>query len=378
MKICEITQSKQTLLVEAVGRELQHIEDLVFIDGSEGALHAVQRLRGVGVNSKELTIKFDGSPAVKFGRNEQGQFHFGDKHSKEMNLSPEDIEAQVMARKYAGKGEPAVDADRKRFAQSQSMIWRLYESATPKDFRGFVSGDLMWASHPKVEGNEYIVAPNTVQYRIDRNSDLGQQMRVSQTGIALHFYSPTFEGHGQPISSQIISKLGNDSVTVMGPKTTATVNQANVNATELDTLQSFIISNSSVIDEYLAPVTGLSNVSAVVYKYVNSHQNAATPEHFLQWAQETLSAGQFAKLSAKSTQGLKAIFAVMHSLVKMKVSVIDQLESQTLSSSGIRAVLHKTQVAGGEGLVLPGSESDNTPPLKFVNRDTFSAANKVR
>lgn len=316
------------------------------------------------------------SPAIKFGRDEQGQFHYGDKHSKEMILSPDAIEAQVMGRKYTGKGDPEVDAARQTFAQTQSNLWRLYESATPKDFRGFVSGDLMWTTSPAVSGNEFVVTPNTVQYRIDRSSELGQMMKSSQTGVALHFYSPAFDGAGQPISRDVISRLGNDQVTVLGPKTTADINQASVNTAALDEIEQTITDNAGEIDEYLSPVTGLSNVPAVIYKYVNSHQSNATPDHFLQWAQETLSAGQFAKLSAKPVRGLAAIFAIMHSIVDVKVSVIDQLESQALTSSGIRAILAKTNVPGGEGLVLPAGT--DTPPLKFVNRDTFSAANRIR
>ena len=317
------------------------------------------------------------SPAVKFGRDEQGRFHYGDKHSKEMNLSPETIEAQVMGRKYAGKGDPVVDAERQKFAQSQSYLWKLYESATPADFRGFVSGDLMWTSTPRAEGGEYVVTPNTVQYRVDRDSALGQQMRTSMTGVALHFYSSTFDGSGQPINSHVLDQLGNDQVTVLGPKTTADIAQANVNTVELDRLEKTITANANAIEEYLSPVTGLSNVPAVLYKYVNSHQADASPEHFLQWAQATLSAGQYAKLAAKPTQGLAAIFEIMQTIVSLKVSVIDQLENQALTSSGIRAILAKTNVPGGEGLVLPASGEDS-PPLKFVNRNTFSAANRIR
>ena len=376
MKIFEITQPRKSPLLEAVGRDLQHVEDLVFINGAEGALHAIQRLRGVGVDSKQLLVKWDGSPACKFGRDDQGQFHFGDKHSKELVTSADALAQQVMNRKYAGKGDAAVDAARQQFAQSQSNLWQLYEAATPKDFRGFVSGDLMWQAPPKVVNGEYIVAPNTVQYMISTESEIGQQMRSSQTGIALHFYSPAFDGQDTPITANIISQLGNDKVTILGPKTTASVQQANVNTAELDKLEQIINTNASDIEEYLAPVQGLSNIPAVIYKYVNSHQSSATLEHFLQWCQETLSAGQYAKIAAKPVTGLQTIFTVMHNLVKIKVDVIDQLESQALSSSGIRAILHKTNATGGEGLVLPAGT--DTPPLKFVNRNTFSAANRIR
>ena len=48
------------LLTEAtVGREWQHLEDLVFVDGSQGALKAAEILNNVGNGSTELNIKWD-------------------------------------------------------------------------------------------------------------------------------------------------------------------------------------------------------------------------------------------------------------------------------------------------------------------------------
>ena len=59
---------------------IQHAEDLIFYQGSKGALRAIDALRSMaGDDHKSVTLKWDGAPAVVFGRNEDGEFVFTDK-----------------------------------------------------------------------------------------------------------------------------------------------------------------------------------------------------------------------------------------------------------------------------------------------------------
>ena len=361
------------LLTEAVGRDLQHVEDIIYIYGPQAALEAVARLQQLGVNSKEMQIKFDGSPAVTFGREANGQFHFGDKHSKELNLSPADIENVVMSRNYAGKGDPNVDKERKKFAATQSNLWKLYEAATPKDFRGFVDGDLLWAAPPALVKDEYTFGPNTVQYFVKAGSPLGQRIKTSQSGVACHFYKEALAAQTQALTPEIISRLGSQQVVVLGPKTTAEV-QANVDNKQLTSLAAAIKKTAKDVEAFLAEEPGLKSVAADVYKYINSNQEVATPEHFLQWCQQNLTASKAAKIAAKNQNGLKAIFIIMHEFVKIKVDIIKQVEQPAMGGLAMRAVLKNINVPGGEGLVDSGSET----PMKFVDRATFSKANKIR
>jgi len=372
MKIREIiTESKR--LTEGVGRELQHVEDIIYIDGPEAALEVVNRLAQLGQDSKTMTIKWDGSPAVVFGRDESGQFHFGDKHSKEMITSPDAIAQLVMSRAYKGKGDPQVDADRKKFAASQSYIWKLYETATPKDFRGFVTGDLMWQQTPEVVGNELAIAPNTVQYFVNRSTPLGQKMTRSKSGVALHFYSKVFGGETQSITPDILNRLGSNDVIVLGPKSVAEA-QAKVNTKELENLAATIKKSAKIVNDYLAPMPGLSNIANDIYTYTNSNADVLDSKHFMEWASTKFTNKKMANLEAKGTQGLDAIFNIMRHFMKVKVDIINQLEGPGLGGMGIRAVLKKTGDKGGEGLVDTGSDQ----PLKFVNRATFSKANRMR
>ena len=59
-------------LVEAampdIGRKYQHLEDLVYTNGSQGALHAIERLRRLPTEYQQVEVKWDGSPVFFWGR----------------------------------------------------------------------------------------------------------------------------------------------------------------------------------------------------------------------------------------------------------------------------------------------------------------------
>ena len=67
------------ILKEAEAR-IQHAEDVIFWEGSAGAMRVLQSLRNMAKDDhKNVTLKWDGSPALIFGRDEQGEFVFTDK-----------------------------------------------------------------------------------------------------------------------------------------------------------------------------------------------------------------------------------------------------------------------------------------------------------
>ena len=57
-------------LYEADAR-IQHAEDLIFFQGSKGAIRTLEALKSMEQGGQEnVTVKWDGSPAIIFGRNE--------------------------------------------------------------------------------------------------------------------------------------------------------------------------------------------------------------------------------------------------------------------------------------------------------------------
>ena len=113
MRLNEFTPIKTTLN-EADAR-IQHVEDIVFWEGTAGAARALESIRNFekgGYN--DVTIKWDGSPAIIFGRNNAGEFILTDKSG-------------FTAKGYDGKSKNANDLENmllgRRKGQEIAKIW---------------------------------------------------------------------------------------------------------------------------------------------------------------------------------------------------------------------------------------------------------------
>jgi hypothetical protein len=133
--------------------------------------------------AKTTTVKWDGKPAVIFGRKpETGEFVLTDGSGFE-------------AKGYDGLAtSPRMMADiqrtrsgaRDELIQLYATLWPKLEAALPTNFRGYVKGDLLYMSTPPLEAGNYVFKPNTEQYRIPAKTSLGQRIGASDTGIAMH------------------------------------------------------------------------------------------------------------------------------------------------------------------------------------------------
>ena len=62
------------------GARIDHAEDIIFWEGSKGAIRALESLKQMEQGGHtNVTVKWDGSPALVFGRNEAGEFILTDK-----------------------------------------------------------------------------------------------------------------------------------------------------------------------------------------------------------------------------------------------------------------------------------------------------------
>src|SRR5210317_798286 len=74
----KLVESKQ--ISEGAEARIQHLEDLVFWEGSAGAVRALEAIRRLETGGHtDVTIKWDGSPAIIFGRDAEGNFILTDK-----------------------------------------------------------------------------------------------------------------------------------------------------------------------------------------------------------------------------------------------------------------------------------------------------------
>ena len=123
-----VANEKDSTIKELSPARIHHAEDLIFWEGSAGAMRAVQQLEQLAKGTQSLTIKWDGSPAVVFGRNPNGEFIFTDKHG-------------FMAKSYDGRATNPEDLERCNHAESkrqkQTKSYRAYASKMKSVFEIF-------------------------------------------------------------------------------------------------------------------------------------------------------------------------------------------------------------------------------------------------
>ena len=412
--------------IEDVGREFQHIEDLVYIDGPAGAKRAIDRLAMIAKDSSREEIKWDGSPAIIFGRDEQGRFHLGDKYHTEFNASPEEVK-----RSYIGRSKDEISQNRMIFVNSMAELHGIYDAATPKDFRGFLEGALLYKTRPEInDKGEYYFKPNTVTYYVDQNSPLGQRIAQSTSASAITAYFDQLPGLGGQRRTenltQIIKGVGSKDVIILPPK--YSIVQAQIPASAINKLYSFLTSNASAIEAFITPspewiasfptkksksqsdadsspetgvesspapeseqpvqsslLTATNKWKASIYKYVNSQVDQPggldnLGSNMVQWAETdpifTKGRRQIAiDMIKNGGAGLSATFKLVRGIMNVKDVIVHQMEELTLKDIHIRAEL-PGGAAAGEGFVSdPGGGSQ---PLKLVNRRGFTAANRAQ
>ena len=162
---------------------IEHLEDLVFRRGTQGIRDALAIVQYATEQPKTTTAKWDGKPAVIFGRKPAtGEFVLTDGSGFEakgydgLATSPQ-MMADIQNRR-AG--------DRADLIQIYATLFPMLEASLPPNFRGYVKGDLLYMQTPPDVAGNFVFRPNTVEYRIPVKSALGQRIANSTVGIAMH------------------------------------------------------------------------------------------------------------------------------------------------------------------------------------------------
>ena len=120
---------KDSVIREGEAR-IQHAEDLVLFDGSRGAKRALGELKQIPSGGENVTIKWDGSPAVIFGRDVYGDFILTDKSgfsavkTDGRAKSPEQLKDILLNR---GGGKNKDDPGRIAFANNMAGIFDIFK-----------------------------------------------------------------------------------------------------------------------------------------------------------------------------------------------------------------------------------------------------------
>ena len=361
------------------GARIDHAEDIVFWEGSRGAIRALESLKSLEQGKHtDVTIKWDGSPAIIFGRDANGEFVLTDKSGfgavgyDGKSKSGEDLE-QMFLNRSGGKNREKPDYV--AFAGKMRSIFDLYERATPKDFRGFLKGDLLYYTTPPVKNNNYVFKPNIVEYAVDVDSDLGKRIGQSTTGVVVHRMIDE-EGNESPVPEGIDFQ-GTD--VLIFPS--VTVQKApEIDDEDINNLKAAVAKNAGAIDKLLnaADLTALkiSDFAKVLYAYTNSKVDTGLENlgaDFFDWmARSKLSANKQKNIAAHiqaNQRGFDAIWQVVSGIMQIKDKVISQFDSH---DSTVKANI-PGHGEGGEGYVLAHPEGD----VKLVPREFFTRANRA-
>ena len=374
MRFFEFKKLTNIPLTEAA--RIQHAEDIVFWEGSKGANRALQSLINLEKGGHQnVTVKWDGSPAVIFGRDDDGNFVFTDKSGftakgyDGKSKSADDVEAMLMARPGAQKNPQGYGP----FAANMKAAWSMFEAATPKDYRGFFKGDMLYFNTPKKDGEDFVFKPNVVEYKVNTGSELGQKISRSKAGIVIH-REVSADGTEGPLQNGDIFQ-GAD-VLVVPPVTAQSAPK--IDDSGIKRLKATISKDAAAIDALLdqnaLTEQKMKDLPEIFYTYTNSKVDTGLENlggDFMQWLGTSkvspVKQKKIAEYIQQHKQGFDALWEVVRTIQSVKDNIIAQLDKQDIpvkQSMGGEA--------GGEGYVLAHPEGD----IKLVPRQTFSRINR--
>ena len=355
---------------------IQHAEDLVFFDGARGAKRALGELKQLASGGENVTIKWDGSPAVIFGRNDNGEFIFTDKSGFSAKgydgkaKSGDDVEKMFMARPGA-KNNPE---GYKALAGKMKNAYSTFESAVPESFKGYFKGDLLYFNTPVEKNGQFIFKPNIVNYAVPTDSNLGKKIARSDVGVVIH---RLIDEEGRESTLKDFDIFQGSKLLVIPP---ITIEQApQVDDSSVRRLEALVSKNAGAIDDFLNDQKlremKLTDLPKILYAYLNSKVDTGLNnlgKGFMGWLQTSkVTAPKQAKIAEyvkANIQTFSAIWQTVEGIMNVKNDIIGQLDNQ---KGTVTATINGKP--GGEGYVLQHPAGD----IKLVNRSGFSAANRA-
>ena len=352
---------------------LDHPEDLVFLSGIDGANRAIQSMSDTVSNPEKVTIKWDGYPALIFGRNTNGKFSILDKH---MFNKKDGTGRQVFSPEQFAQYDMARGVNRSDLHQLIAQIWPGLEKSDRS--KGYYWGDLLF-SKPLAEKNglyTFKANPKGITYTVDANSDLGKFLDGKTAGIVVHGYIPPAAlttDQSTPLDGTIGNLKNNSDVAILPAKMPITPN-LKINSALFKKAQATIQKYGQAVEQLMNTAPQARNsFNQLFTTYINKRIVAGNlNDLYAGFIEYVNSRPMTDKMREKINQhlevnkdGVIGAFSIWVAIYNLKMNIVDQL-NKAAKTAPVKGYLDDgTQTQ--EGFVSHG--------LKFVDRMGFSRQN---
>jgi hypothetical protein len=369
---------------------IQHAEDLIFFEGSEGAIRALDALEKMNdpEGRPETSLKWDGSPAVIFGRDADGKFIFTDKSGfgvksyKGKVESEQEMEDMYRARSERAAKKMGVDPEgvfQKRYSKITPMMqkaFRLAEKSVDPDHRGYFFGEVLYFDKPAVEDGKFVFKPNMVKYKVATDSEIGKKIADSDVGIVLHLKKDVETLENQPLDFEGMTP--DPDILFFGK--TFIEKPVGVDDEEVAKIKQMVSTNSQAIDGFFNADKlrkfAISDLPNLFYTYLNSKVDTGLENlggDFIEWlnSKDRISS-QKKENVANYINDNKDIFDIIWQIVSRTMKVKDDVIANIDTQGGLPFSQSLGDEEVGEGYVL----SDEGELIKLVDRSKFTRANR--
>ena len=392
-----------SFLTEQKNAHMEHIEDMIFNDGVDGARAAINSLRSLrdmlaGASDKavNVTVKWDGAPAIFAGVDpSDGKFFVAKKGV--FNVNPQLF-----------KTEKEINSSLSGDLAAKFRV-ALREFSKLGITKGMYQGDLMFTRGDikvkTIQGNKYYTfQPNTIVYVVPVNSALGRQIKSASIGIVWHttYTGSTLQKMSASFGKDIVKKMKSpksvwmDDATYRDVSGNATFTKEETNqVTELLSQAGKIF--QTISGEALNTIRDDEELKQKIKTYNNTFVRVAEPfpnpkahvrglyDYITDWYEKeidkkktektkqawTAKRDEVLKKVFQNTADLISIFTLMNVIIQAKASIIAKLNRASSLGTFLRTK-KGFETTNQEGYVSIDRIGN---AVKIVDRLEFSYAN---
>ena len=389
--------SFRQFISESKNLHMEHLEDSVFNEGSAGVQDAIKfaesvtkMLSGNSSSGVNVTVKWDGAPAIICGKNpENGKFFVGTK--------------SVFNAKTPKINYTNADIDSNHSGDLASKLKVALQYLPKLGIKGIIQGDLMFTAgdigDADIDGVNHITfTPNTITYAVPSGGPAAREIKAANIGIIFHT-----EYTGKDMSSMKASfnpsirslkkssKVWYDDATFRDVHGKATFTKSDTKDMKklIAKVNQLFGTNKKFIDDLIRHKNiigevkiygnsnirnGISNMSAEEFiNHIDNKMQTAIDVLKTEKAKnrkELVRKQTIGYLSKNSTK-LNSIFELHSVLTKMKMKLLQQLQKVKSIGTFIQTD-DGFEVTAPEGFV---AIDDTGKALKLVDRLVFSRQN---